>query len=460
MLLSLCFLEHDGVLERTIPWFSLMPLFISLDRHRRNLKWRLLHCFFFGAILCCWPLLSAGAFELPTISGAVWASLPMIGTWMLFCAAGGFLLQRPSRLAVVPGLAVAWSGIEYLRVECIPLGTSWMQLGQALKPEHPEGQLAAALGLAGLGFTICLVNGAFFLALRERQGRVQLYSALAGALGVISLLVLGSLTGAPADHPDRPAHEALRIGIVQTDKGGPADHLELARQLLNSRPQLIFFPGDAFVATPGQPGLKTGLSTLAREEEVALVAGLVPEQGRNGALVYIAGGGRHEDTARGETLVIETKQEQSILAVSDRVSQSAYRMARLAANGAQLYLVAGDGTQSGVENELLRNRLLAFRAVETGTYICRATSAGSSSIIDQLGVTLAEAPRNQAWASVTSVPFIDPVHDRTWFVRGGWLIGPACLLALGLLAFLLSLSLWKGPVGSRGGRPQDNTSPS
>ena len=130
MLLSLCFLEQDGVLQRTIPWFGLLPLFISLDRHRHDLKWRLLHGLFFGFILYCWPLVLSGEWNKTSILATAWASLLMIGSWMLFCAAGGVLLRKPSRLAIVPGLALAWTGLEYLRVECIPLAGPWMQLGQ------------------------------------------------------------------------------------------------------------------------------------------------------------------------------------------------------------------------------------------------------------------------------------------------------------------------------------------
>ena len=94
MLLSLCFFEGSGILERTIPWFGLLPLLISLGRHRYSLKWRLLHGFFFGSILCCWPLVSAGSWvEAPILSTAE-ANLPIIGAWMLFCAAGVFFCEN------------------------------------------------------------------------------------------------------------------------------------------------------------------------------------------------------------------------------------------------------------------------------------------------------------------------------------------------------------------------------
>ena len=295
MLLSLCFLEHDGILERTIPWFSLIPLFISLDRHRRNLKWRVMHGLFFGLILYCWPLVSWS--EPPNLV-TVWTSLVMMGSWMLFCAAGGALLRYPSRLTVVPGLATLWTGLEFLRSECIPASVPWMQLGQTLKPESPEGQFAAVIGLAGLGFAICLVNGAFFLTLREKRWRVQFFAALAGTGAVVGLLISGGLVGSRTQRLEQPPRETLRIGLVQTGGGGNSEHLKLARQLLNSEPQLIFFPGNAFMPTPGKSSIPAELEVFAREEGIEmLVAGMSldpdDKSEKSRTLLYSAGGGGH-----------------------------------------------------------------------------------------------------------------------------------------------------------------------
>ena len=459
MLLSLCFLEHDGILERTIPWFSLIPLFISLDRHRRNLKWRLMHGLFFGLILYCWPLVS---WNEPANLATMWTSLLMMGSWMLFCAAGGALLRYPSRLTVVPGLAILWTGLEFLRSECIPASVPWMQLGQTLKPENPEGQFAAVIGLAGLGFAICLVNGAFFLSLRERRWRVQFFAALAGTGAVVGLLISGGLVGSRAQQPPR---ETLRIGLVQTGAGGNSEHLKLARQLLNSEPQLIFFPGNAFMAAPGKPSIPAELEVFAREEGVEmLVAGMGLEvddkSKKNRALMYIASGEPDGELVHSETLEILTKEDQSILAVSDRVSHSACRLKSLAAGGARLFLVAGDSAHDELKYDLLRNRLHGFRALETGISICRTTSTGSSSIVNHTGSCKVTAPRNQTWAMVSSVPLLDPQPGGTCFVKGGWIIGPGCLLLLAILVLFELYTLRKKSNASRNTGRQDNTRPS
>ena len=459
MLLSLCFLEHDGILERTIPWFSLIPLFISLDRHRRNLKWRVMHGLFFGLILYCWPLVSWS--EPPNLV-TVWSSLVMMGSWILFCAAGGILLRYPSRLTVVPGLATLWTGLEFLRSECIPASVPWMQLGQTLRPESPEGQFAAVIGLAGLGFAICLVNGAFFLTLRERQWRVQFLATLAGTGVVVGLLISGGLVGSRAQQPPR---ETLRIGLVQTGGGGNSEHLKLARQLLNSEPQLIFFPGNAFMPTPGKSSIPAELEVFAREEGIEmLVAGMSldpdDKSEKSRTLLYSAGGGGHGELVHSETLEILTKEDQSILAVSDRVSHSACRLKSLAAGGARLFLVAGDSAHDELRYDLLRNRLHAFRALETGISICRATSSGSSSIVNHTGTRKVTAPRNQAWAMVSSVPLLDPQPGGTGFVKGGWLIGPGCLLLLAILVLFELYRLRKKSNEGRNTGRQDSTRPS
>ena len=462
MLLSLCFLEHDGILERTIPWFSLIPLFISLDRHRRNLKWRVMHGLFFGLILYCWPLVS---WNEPANLATVWASLLMMGSWILFCAAGGGLLRYPSRLTVVPGLAILWTGLEFLRSECVPASVPWMQLGQALKPGNPEGQFASVIGLAGLGFAICLVNGAFFLTLRERQRRVQFFAALAGTGTVVGLLISGGLVGSKARGLEQPPPETLRIGLVQTGGGGNSEHIKLARQLLNSKPQLIFFPGNAFMPTSGKSSIPAELEVFAHEEGIEmLVAGMSldpdDKSKKSRALLYSDSGGWHGDLVNSETLEILTKQDEAILAVSDRVSHSACRLKSLAAGGARLFLVAGDSAHDELKYDLLRDRLHAFRSLETGISICRATSSGSSSIVNHTGTRKVTAPRNQAWAMVSSVPLLDRQLGGTGFVKGGWIIGPGCLLLLAVLVLFELYTLRKKSNEDRNTGRQDSTRPS
>ena len=461
MLLSLCFLEHDGILERTIPWFSLIPLFISMDRHRHNLKWRVMHGLFFGLILYCWPLVSWN--EPPNLA-TVWASLLMMGSWMLFCVAGGILLRYPSRLTVVPGLAILWTGLEFLRSECIPASVPWMQLGQTLKPGNPEGQFASVIGLAGLGFAICLVNGAFFLTLRERQRRVQFFAALAGTGAVVGLLISGGLVGSKTQRLEQPPRETLRIGLVQTGGGGNSEHIRLARQLLNSEPQLMFFPGNAFMPAPGKSSIPAELKAFAREEEVTLLAGISPDpdgkRKKRRALLYIASGEWDGELVHSETLEILTKADQAIVAVSDRVSHSAWRLKSFAAGGARLFLVAGDSAHDEMKYDLLRNRLYAFRSLETGISICRATSAGSSSIVTNTGTRKVTAPRNQAWAMVSSVPLLDPQPGGTCFVKGGWIIGPGCLLLLAIFVLFELYTLRKKSIEGRNTGRQDSTRPS
>ena len=301
--------------------------------------------------------------------------------------------------------------------------------------------------------------------MRERRGRVQFFSTLVGTGAAISLLSIGGLVGAMLRYLEHPPREAMRIGLVQTDDGGSEDHLKLARQLLSSEPQLIFFPADAFVARPdSQPGIQTELETFAREENVILVAGMILEPNSQGdrsrTLLHIAKGGGRGEHGRGGTLAIDIKEDQSILAVSDRISHSAYHMRRLVASGTRLFLVAGDGTQKGIDNDPLRNRLLAFRALETGTCICRATSNGNSAIVNNTGTRRTLAPRNQAWAAVSSVPLRDPRRGITYFVAGGWLLGPGCLVLLGILLFLELYRLRKNSAERRNTRPQDSARPS
>ena len=457
MLLSLCFFDEGGLLERTIPWFGLLPLLISLERHRYNLQWRLLHGFFFGAIICCWPLLAPGGGAEDSLLSTLWTSLVMTASWMLFCAVGGILFQKPSPLALPPAIAVAWCGIEHLRTEYLPSASPWLQLGELLGPGNPEGGMATVVGLTGLGFLVCLVNTTFFLALRERRARSQLLAVLAASSGVLAMVGLGSLGEDPGRNNDKRGDEGLRIGLVQS--AGDGDKLlNLARQLLNSRPRLILFPPLDLEATGDAPGFKAVLDTFVQKEGVAVAAAVQPppgnEAGMSPSLLYIAAGSEHRVEGPQESLSIETAENRSVLLVTDRVSRSAVRMRRLAEQGAQLFLVTG-GEDPG-EGEIHRplERLLEFRALETGIAICRASRNGGSLIIDGRGYRKAEAPRKQDWATVNPVGLLSPPQSRTWFTRGGWLLGPGSLL---LLAVLCLLELVRRAKSSA---PQDNTRPS
>ncbi|MCH2582383.1 MAG: hypothetical protein MK133_14430, partial [Planctomycetes bacterium] len=278
------------------------------------------------------------------------------------------------------------------------------------------------------------------------------------------LLISGGLVGSRAQRLEQPPGETLRIGLVQTGGGGNSEHLKLARQLLSSEPQLIFFPGNAFMPAPGKSSIPAELEVFAREEEVMLVAGMsLDPDGKSKkslALLYIASGEWPGELVHSETLEILTKEDQSILAVSDRVSHSACRLNRLAAGGARLFLVAGDSAHDELKYDLQRNRLHAFRALETGISICRATSAGSSSIVNHTGTRKVTAPRNQAWATVSSVPLLDPQPGGTGFVKSGWLIGPGCLLLLAILVLFELYTLRKKSNEGRNTGRQDNTRPS
>ena len=215
---------------------------------------------------------------------------------------------------------------------------------------------------------------------------------------------------------------------------------------------------------PGKSSIPAELEVFAREEEVMLVAGMsLDPDGKSKkslALLYIASGGGTGELVHSETLEILTKEDQSILAVSDRVSHSACRLNRLAAGGARLFLVAGDSAHDEMKYDLLRNRLHAFRALETGISICRATSAGSSSIVNHTGTRKVTAPRNQTWATVSSVPLLDQQPGGTCFVKGGWIIGPGCLILLAILVLFALYRLRKKSNEGRNTGRQDNTRPS
>jgi len=84
-----------------------------------------------------------------------------------------------------------------------------------------------------------------------------------------------------------------------------------------------------------------------------------------------------------------------------------------------------------------------FRALETGLPVARAASTGISGFIAPDGRILGELPIDAADALVRTMPAGTP---GTLYTRGGWLVGPICLLlALALAAYgMLQRRLLRG----------------
>ncbi|MBI4603284.1 MAG: hypothetical protein HY721_15125 [Planctomycetes bacterium] len=181
-----------------LPWFALVPLLHSLDRHGANAPWRAAH----GA--AAGLLLAAGALHwtpgaLPAPLDATWrdvvlsafASLVLLAAPALACAlfalAAGPVLR--SRAAAVPlaALPALWTAHEALRGLATSAAGRWaaaeLSLGYAVPPSAPEAWVATSVGIHGLSFLAALSGAAFALALRPASlARQAIFAGLGCAV--------------------------------------------------------------------------------------------------------------------------------------------------------------------------------------------------------------------------------------------------------------------------------------
>ena len=114
------------------------------------------------------------------------------------------------------GLPLLWTGLEVLRLECLPYSFPYLILGTALAPSLPEAQPAALVGVYGLSFCICLVNTAMALVLTQSAWRRQV------ALTAIacSVFLACFLSGLVVRAWDEDVFSYDWLGVATSDESG------------------------------------------------------------------------------------------------------------------------------------------------------------------------------------------------------------------------------------------------
>jgi len=470
----------EGVFERVLPWFALTPLIISLHRNRHRGRRRWLHGLTFGWILCACalhPLVQndlslaggrdAGLRELCIVlgrNGLLWTALAL--TWGTFSWAGGLLLR--SRMVTVPllGLPVLWAGLEYFRASISPIPISWLLLGESLDPGSPESFASSTIGVLGLGALLVLTSTAFALLVSEaRISRQVLLPALA-CMVVVACYFHGLRP------EDETGTKTLRAGIVQIESVHTEETLELASRIVSSDPQLVVFPETMFLTSDARRNaleerlvdfarvarseILTGIGSRSDDEAAAQANGDPAAHGRSSGLaseiVFVtreggvrarigspeAGPEREGETPLGAA-VLETEMGRLGVGFGD-VFDGPDLARRLAIDGAQIFFALDrDGGQSGESFATMRARMHAFRALENGTSLARATLAGVSGVFDAHGRPSDRSRPGSSWANVGPVTLRSDSHPLTAYTRWGWKLG---VVSLGLAAgFIVAAAL-------------------
>jgi apolipoprotein N-acyltransferase len=227
-------------------------------------------------------LLEAYAGVLPTPALVIAICAPA-ALFALSVLAAHFVAARVDPLAGVFAFGALWTSLGYL-ASFSPDGTA-ANIAYSQMPEPMLIQSAALFGLWGVAFLIGFVPASIALALRRRR-------FLPAALG-IGLFVLNAAYGAYA--LAQPAGPALRVGLIDSDKLGPAAFADdgavalaaidayddQAQKLAHSGVRLVVYPEKlAIVEPPWRAQAEAKLAATAKLLGATLVAGF---DSRNGA---------------------------------------------------------------------------------------------------------------------------------------------------------------------------------
>ncbi len=385
-------------------------------------------------------LYSATLFWLANLFGV--ASISLIAILASFLLLFGLVFQwLKIRLPMVPPWLLAsfvWTGIEYFRSEQFVLSFGWLGLGYGTIGSAAFAWLASCVGSYGVTFVIVALSvGAVY----HRRKSLKIVAAI---IWVAAWAILFS--------PEKPARP-ITVRMVQENSDGADDLFALSKPA-RQRTDAILWPEYSLNSDPTRdPNLWARLQQVARDNHSVFIFGAKSAVNladdalfHNTAFVLDAEGsliGRHfknhvvhfvKDGLRGaEARALPTALGKLGVAICYDVDYPDVAR-RLVQDGAEVFLVPNmdPGEWGPVQRE--QHRLMfRMRAIECGRWLARADVAGGTSVVGPNGVETARVATSDAAVLVAQV---GREGRRTYYVRGGWIIGPGCL------AILAAILLW------------------
>lgn len=433
----------------------------------------------YGALVPLWLAVRAsrGAHEaanLGAAAGLVFYSLSLhwlvkvfgwsaAAFWCVFALApalhAALLRAAQDRAGRRPGLAadlfwvalagVAWTGIEYFRAEAWPLECSWLALGYSQAGSLAALQSASVWGLYGLSGVIAAANAAAVLFIKGRRIPGELL------LGAVALLLFFGERRAAELPVDRGRE--ITVALVQDES---YDLERLARRSLEPRVRgadLLVWPEYSFAVRPGREERyrKLVAKSLGTSRAVKVLgAAVFPEEKhermRNFSWVLDADGrelGRYaklHPIPYVERLLEPNPAPRPVDTPLGRLGlQICYDLdfedgtRRMVRDGAELLVVTNlDPAEWGKWQHAQHSAMSAVRAVESGLWLVRAASSGTSQIIDPSGRVRARLPALESGVLYGTARL---ARGGTFYTAVGWLVGPLCMAAAGGLTLALLL---------------------
>lgn len=359
----------------------------------------------------------------------------------LFAVLFVWLRRRLPRFPVWLLAALVWTGVEYYRSEPFFLNFGWLGLGYGVVNVPVLAAFASWFGSYGLTFAIVALGA--LLATSVSQGR----KAALRACGLYGLWLLLFLVPMPTPKPANPLH----VRLVQANSEDDESLFALSRLSPGHAVDVLVWPEYSFVSDPTrQPQLWQKLTRLAQDSHAYLLFGAkdqfdpTDDAGyRNTAYLIDPNGrlaGKHvknhpvhfvrDGVAGTEARALSTPLGRLGVAICFDMDYPDVAR-RLAADGAEVFLVPNDDPQEWGPVQRVQHRLLfQMRAVECGRWLARADVAGGTSVAAPTGQEVARVSTTEPTVLEVS---LGRESGKTFYVRGGWRFGQFCWLTLLML---------------------------
>lgn len=387
---------------------------------------------------------------------ALWMVLHAVLLWWVW---HHWVAPNPSRCrqavwALLAGLL--WVGVEYFRCEVWWLANSFLALGYSQSASLPFLQFASLGGVYGLSALIVIVNAFFSIASRRHPWPGFIAAGLLATVGLWGQARLHR----SLDNPTTPRWVAL----IQDESFNVDRLIALSSQEGVRKADILVWPEYGFLVPPG--GLASYQKWLCKRLEglpgMRIVSGAVipgaNPQGRkenftwvfDSSNQYLGRYDKHHPIPYVEKKLTPNKSVKPIETPLGRIGiQICYDLdfedgtRSLVRQGAELLVVPNlDPDTWGFRQHRQHSQMAPFRALESGLWLTRAASSGMSQVIDPRGRVRASLGFGES--GVLFAPFAF-TRSGTIYSRGGWVVGPLCLILtlVILMGFMLNFTRFR-----------------
>ena len=390
------------------------------------------------------------------------------------------LLKRTWFLFFLVGVPSLWVGLDWLRSWLFG-GFPWMDIGYGMWKVPGLIQAADLFGHHGYTFLVVLVNCMLFILFSGRFAGNRKYIGVVSTGVLVCLVAVYCVYRQDAVSERMGGAEKAEIGIVQGNveqgkKWSPEEraktvkkYLDLSSGLTEGKkiPDVILWPETAMPFYPHISIQFSPVRDFVKHYRLAVLTGapwyevLDWEKKRflyYNSAVLLSSSGEFDGLYHKSHLVpygeyVPLKKYMPFISplveavgdftpgrVEDPLVVNQIRMGVLICYESIFGTIGRDWVRAGANvlvnltNDAWYGKssapyqswaMTVFRAVETRRSLVRSANTGISGMVDPTGRVIVSSNLFVPWSAAVEVPLMD---TTTFFVRGGWLFGPVCLL--------------------------------